>query len=241
MDLIDLQDYFLSISDKRLSWNEKNPNEINDICIRISENGCGGYFDLHTGNIGFGYKVNVKIIIEFMKKYNVNFEKFLKDQENNEMDYMIKEVETLSLNEDKNINSVDILKKAIYSDLASFNKKVIMHYGFINCKTLEDYIQLGGLYQGLIKHLECNILDLHNAQINNNLSQFILNEYNKIPTELRGEYYKWFLKNKNIVYKRKIKNYKKEEENIKSICILYKFLLKYNLLNEYFDNCKNHN
>lgn len=174
-----------------------------------------------------------------MKKYKVNFENFLKDSKNNEMNYIIKKIESLNVNNNKNINSTDILKDSIYDDIATFNKNVIIDYGFINCKTLEDYIQLGGLYQGLIKYLECNISNLHNAQINNNLSQFILNEYNKIPNDSRGEYYKWFLKNRNIVYKRKDKNFKKEEENINSICILYKFLLKYNLLNEYFENCKN--
>lgn len=223
---------FLSIFDKRLEWSENNTNEVNDICNRIFSDGGGCYLSLYTSEIGIGYKVSVKTIISFMEKYNINLENFLKDKKINKMNYILDEIDKIS-NNNISKKSVEILKDAVYMDLLTFNKNVNIHYGFINCKSLDDYINLFGLYQGLIKIIGCDVFELHNSQINNDLSNFIINSFDKTMSTYKGKYYEWFIKNKNIVYKRKHKNLKKEEKKINSLCILYKTLIKYELLNDY--------
>lgn len=68
---------FLSVYDKRLMWNEENTDEANEICDKISEDGGGSYLKLHTGEIGFGYRVEKETIINFMKKYDAKQEHLL--------------------------------------------------------------------------------------------------------------------------------------------------------------------
>ncbi|KAI7861615.1 hypothetical protein K492DRAFT_139302 [Lichtheimia hyalospora FSU 10163] len=73
----ELTGLFLSVYDKRLIWDEKNTDEANKICDKISEDGGGSYLKLHTGEVGFGYKVDKETIIIFMKKYDVKKEHLL--------------------------------------------------------------------------------------------------------------------------------------------------------------------
>jgi hypothetical protein len=49
----EVSEIFLSVYDKRLEWQENASEEVNKIAESLgSEDGSGGYFDLHTGLIG---------------------------------------------------------------------------------------------------------------------------------------------------------------------------------------------
>ncbi len=65
--------YFLAIEDGRLTFQEDASDEVNAIVHKIGiKDGGGSYFDLHTGDMGFGMKVSKATIIEFYKRYNVD-------------------------------------------------------------------------------------------------------------------------------------------------------------------------
>ncbi|KAG8919626.1 hypothetical protein FRC02_001521 [Tulasnella sp. 418] len=100
-------------------------------------------------------------------------------------------------------HSVEELARAAYDDLLPGAVGVYFDYGFINTKTETEAINLGGLYQGLIKHLGCSLKELHQACMENRLAEFIQNEFTtKIPPrswQSRGDYYQWFERNTDIV------------------------------------------
>ncbi len=92
--------------------------------------------------------------------------------------------------------SVYNLQEACFKDDFSYiTNSVIADYGFKNCKNDEEYSNLLGLYQGIIKCIGCDVEELHKACVNNKLKEFI----KKIHGKHQSGYYKWFLKNESIV------------------------------------------
>ncbi|KAF9169564.1 hypothetical protein BGX21_009965 [Mortierella sp. AD011] len=68
--------------------------------------------------------------------------------------------------------------KTVYADdFSVMSKELEVSYGFENCKTMEDKIYLFGLYQGLIKILECDLRELDKAFCENKLPEFIVSEF----------------------------------------------------------------
>ncbi|KAF8658385.1 hypothetical protein AX16_001994 [Volvariella volvacea WC 439] len=67
----ELTGYFLSVFDNRLEWEEENSAAVNAIAEKVDPEGSGIYFDLHTGQIGFGHKVDIDTLVHFWKAYGV--------------------------------------------------------------------------------------------------------------------------------------------------------------------------
>ena len=74
-----MKGYFLAVTDSRLKYCPKASKEVNSVCENIGVlDGGGSYFDLNTYEFGgFGQKVSVPVIVEFMRRYGVP-EKHLK-------------------------------------------------------------------------------------------------------------------------------------------------------------------
>ncbi|EIM82655.1 uncharacterized protein STEHIDRAFT_63561 [Stereum hirsutum FP-91666 SS1] len=66
--------YFLSVIDERLSWSSDATTQVNEITEKVNADGGGGYFDLHTGLVGIGHRVDVATILHFWKVYGVKEE-----------------------------------------------------------------------------------------------------------------------------------------------------------------------
>ena len=67
-----LTEYWLSVFDSRLEYSEDASAEANRITEKIGVgDGGGSYFDLHTGNFGFGFKVSKSTLAEYWKRYGV--------------------------------------------------------------------------------------------------------------------------------------------------------------------------
>ncbi|KAF9971091.1 hypothetical protein BGZ73_006008 [Actinomortierella ambigua] len=66
------------------------------------------------------------------------------------------------------------------------SKELKASYGFEKCKTLQDKINLLGLYQGLIKILECDINDIDRAFNENKLPELIVTTfYHKTHADIK--------------------------------------------------------
>ncbi|KAE9404189.1 hypothetical protein BT96DRAFT_917126 [Gymnopus androsaceus JB14] len=64
--------YFLSVSDTRLQHRSGAPAEVNEIAGLVEEKqGYGGYFDLHTGPVGFGFKATLETLVYYWGVYGV--------------------------------------------------------------------------------------------------------------------------------------------------------------------------
>jgi hypothetical protein len=64
---------FLAVTDTRLEWDENASDEVNAVTEKIGiKDGGGSYFDLHTGNIGFGLKVSSAVMRVFLTRYGVS-------------------------------------------------------------------------------------------------------------------------------------------------------------------------
>ena len=64
--------YFLSAVDTRLQFQPDAPTEANKIASQVDEKqGYGGYFGLHTGMHGFGFRASVDTLIHYWTLYGV--------------------------------------------------------------------------------------------------------------------------------------------------------------------------
>jgi hypothetical protein len=67
---------FLSVSDDRLEYDDKASDEVNGITEKVGvKDGGGSYFDLHTGQNGFGFRVSNKVMRVYLARYGVPEEK----------------------------------------------------------------------------------------------------------------------------------------------------------------------
>jgi len=110
--------------------------------------------------------------------------------------------------------SVYRLRHWVYEDLVPpFEERAVRtDYGFNNCPpwsptnqgygcfSLEEG-KLLGLYQGLIKYLDADLVKLHHACINGRLAEFIIENFEDSNARgmSKGEYYPWFLKRQHLV------------------------------------------
>ena len=63
---------FLSVFDERLEWSEQASREVNAVTEQLGVgDGGGSYFDLHTGQTGFGQKVSCETMMTFMRRFGV--------------------------------------------------------------------------------------------------------------------------------------------------------------------------
>lgn len=87
------------------------------------------------------------------------------------------------------------LMKTVYADdFDAMSEALKASYGFERCKTQHDRVYLLGLYQGLIKYLDCDINEIDKAFNENKLPELIVTMfYNKTRPENCGDYFKWFI------------------------------------------------
>ena len=63
---------FLSVTDKRLEWNDKNTKQVNKVTESIGiQDGSGSYLNLYTGQYGIGVKVDDQTMVVFLKRFGV--------------------------------------------------------------------------------------------------------------------------------------------------------------------------
>lgn len=95
--------------------------------------------------------------------------------------------------------SVDYLYLDVFADNLPTNEETIRDYGFANCKTKEEWIQLFGLYIGLLKALSVSEDVLHDYCMKDEIAVLIKQEFEELPMNSRGSYYPWFLQHQYIV------------------------------------------
>ncbi|CAG8512608.1 8654_t:CDS:1 [Ambispora leptoticha] len=93
--------------------------------------------------------------------------------------------------------SVDTLVKNVWADEMPTKIAVLYEYGFENCPTREDKINLLGLYIGLIKFLDCSASQIHSWWENGELPLNIKKAYDDAGQN--SGYYQWFLKNEHFL------------------------------------------
>lgn len=139
-----------------------------------------------------------------------------------------------------NLRSVDYLYKSVFDDEFPTNEKTIKDFGFANCKSQQERSNLLGLYIGLLRLFEIPTNVLHEHCVRDKIGDLIKQEYEKLPSNSRGEYYPWFLQNQHIVL-----NGKKGEEEAVAVETLQsakfsiqdgKFVINYgyNAANSYY-------
>ncbi|KAF8975862.1 hypothetical protein BGZ46_008777 [Entomortierella lignicola] len=92
------------------------------------------------------------------------------------------------------------LMKVVYDDdFGTMNKELEASYGFEKCKTMDQKVNLLGLYIGLIKHIECDINVIDRAFRENKLPELIVTEFfNNSSPKSCGDYFRWFLQDLDI-------------------------------------------
>ncbi len=106
---------------------------------------------------------------------------------------------------------VDFLVNCIYHDrLPDLESSCYKDYGFSNCKDEHEESKLLSLYVGLIKLLEADIDEVHEACVSGELAELIVREYvtARLDPESRGAYFSWFEANQGIVNNQYTKNKK---------------------------------
>eukprot|EP00923_Selenidium_pygospionis_P009903 GHVN01017085.1.p1 GENE.GHVN01017085.1~~GHVN01017085.1.p1 ORF type:complete len:319 (+),score=31.93 GHVN01017085.1:254-1210(+) len=74
----ELAGVFLSVFDERISWSETATKEVNDVTHKVGlGDGGGSYFDLHTGTMGFGVKVDEETMATYLRRYGVTDDKII--------------------------------------------------------------------------------------------------------------------------------------------------------------------
>jgi hypothetical protein len=64
---------FLAVTDERLAYDRNAAEPINQVIESIGlGDGGGSYFDLHTGDVGFGQKVSESTMLVYLKRYGVS-------------------------------------------------------------------------------------------------------------------------------------------------------------------------
>lgn len=63
--------YFLAVTDKRLEWSKNSSDEVNAVKEKIAPDGGGCYFNIHTGPLGYGFKVDIKTMASFWDTYGI--------------------------------------------------------------------------------------------------------------------------------------------------------------------------
>lgn len=99
----------------------------------------------------------------------------------------------------KSLRSVDYLLINAYDDEFPTNEQTIKDYGFANCKSMDERINLLGLYIGLLKILRVGTDVLHDHCMKNELAGIIKKTFETRPANVRGLYYPWFLQHQHIV------------------------------------------
>lgn len=94
------------------------------------------------------------------------------------------------------------LEDLCYSDFipAQDQTKLRRDYGFVNCQSSSDEGKLLGVYQGLIKYIRVDMVELHKACEKNELFEFIKASFE--PREDKGGYYPWLLQRPELVKQR---------------------------------------
>lgn len=100
----------------------------------------------------------------------------------------------------RSINSSDLLIEDVLRDSTPNDPQVRDHFGFDRCRNRHEESLLLGLYQGLIKMLEVSYKELDEWQEQGRLVDEITAHFEAIPYGNRGEYYPWFLKNKDHIF-----------------------------------------
>ncbi|CAB4435163.1 unnamed protein product [Rhizophagus irregularis] len=94
--------------------------------------------------------------------------------------------------------SVNILVEYVYKDLIPIDNAVRYEYGFYNCMHPGELSKLLGLYQGLIKYLNCSKSQLHSWWESGNLAFHIKKTFE--DANFINAYYQWFLKNEHVLH-----------------------------------------
>jgi hypothetical protein len=66
---------FLSVVDNRLKWSSSASQEVNAAIEKIGvQDGGGSYFEIHTGQHGFGIRVDDETMATFLRRFGVSEE-----------------------------------------------------------------------------------------------------------------------------------------------------------------------
>ena len=83
----ELTGVFLAVVDRRLKFDCESSDEVNTVTESIGvRDGGGSYFDLHTGQVGFGQKVDDDTMATFLRRFGVS------DDEINELPLHCKDI-----------------------------------------------------------------------------------------------------------------------------------------------------
>lgn len=71
-----LSGVYLSVKDRRLEWTRGQSNAVKKIVHSVGVgDGSGSYFDIHTGRKGYGTRVGMDTMADFLKRYGVSDER----------------------------------------------------------------------------------------------------------------------------------------------------------------------
>ncbi|RUP50230.1 hypothetical protein BC936DRAFT_139901 [Jimgerdemannia flammicorona] len=102
----------------------------------------------------------------------------------------------------KNMTENKIAVVALYYQvlkdyLPALDSTSYRHFGFSKLHDT-DQVLLLGLYQGLIRSQECKIQEFLEAYESGELRSLIESTYSSVTERARGDYYKWFLQNREL-------------------------------------------
>lgn len=70
-----LSGVFLDVTDERLEWKDDASKAVNEVTEKIGvRDGGGSYFNLHTGPIGYGQRVDMATMTVFLRRFGANEE-----------------------------------------------------------------------------------------------------------------------------------------------------------------------
>lgn len=99
----------------------------------------------------------------------------------------------------REITTADHLARAVYRNRFPEDTQTCEDYGFTKAFTVDNRVNLFGLYIGLIERMGISAKTVHKWRVSGMLIQEIKAAYNQLPEGRRGGYYPWFLENQYVL------------------------------------------
>ncbi|KAF7297393.1 MYND-type domain-containing protein [Mycena indigotica] len=96
------------------------------------------------------------------------------------------------------LTTADKLTTAVFADEFPDDAETLIDYCFDKAGGADGKTNLLGLYIGIIKHMSVNPSRLNQWRAENTLKEHIKTLFESIPSNARGGYYPWFLRNEHI-------------------------------------------
>ncbi|KAK1250198.1 hypothetical protein MKX08_010201 [Trichoderma sp. CBMAI-0020] len=97
------------------------------------------------------------------------------------------------------ITTADVLCHDAIGDQIPEDSETREHFGFTRCRSWREQSHLIGLYQGLILSLDIGAVQLNEWREKDILVSKIIEAFSKLPENVRGAYFPWFLRNQHIL------------------------------------------